>query len=63
MGSCEKCGKRLPAIGTARKNGKEYASQTGFNADWDDRKYHKKCFKEIKERQYHLWQLAGLMPY
>ena len=39
MPNCEKCGKPLRAIGTARKNGKNHP-------DWDSRNLHKKCWKE-----------------
>ena len=46
---CEHCGKGLKAIGTDRKGGKEI--KTGYVADWSDRKYHKRCFKEIKMQE------------
>jgi hypothetical protein len=42
---CYRCGKALREIGIGRKNGKDYFR------DWNDRKFHKKCFKEHKERQ------------
>ena len=44
MPNCEKCGKPLRAIGTARKNGKNHA-------DWDSRNLHKKCWKEEEENK------------
>ncbi len=39
---CEKCGKPIKKIGTARKNGKDHD-------DWDTRTLHKKCWKEEQE--------------
>lgn len=40
---CVYCGKVLVKIGRKRVNGKNHD-------DWDDRKYHKKCFKIISDR-------------
>jgi hypothetical protein len=37
---CEKCKKALVAIADKRQNGK-------IGNDWDTRKYHKKCYKEL----------------
>jgi hypothetical protein len=37
---CYRCYRKLVPIGTARKNGKGHD-------DWDNRKYHKKCWGEI----------------
>ena len=41
MKHCLHCGKALRPIGTSRKNGKAHD-------DWATRKYHKKCWVEIK---------------
>lgn len=38
---CIKCNKTLVKIGTSRQNG------TYRHNDWEGRKYHKKCYKEI----------------
>ena len=40
MTKCDKCGKVLKPIGTARVNGKQ------THPDWATRQYHKKCYKE-----------------
>jgi len=45
---CEHCGKALRLIGATRKNGKQINNGTG--KDWKSRKYHKKCFKELKRK-------------
>lgn len=42
---CQYCKKTLVSIGRARKGGKR------THNDWNDRKYHKKCFIKIKEIQ------------
>lgn len=42
---CLFCGKKLVPIGNARQNGK-------FHNDWDSRKLHKKCWKELRDRDY-----------
>ena len=46
---CLRCGGSLRLIGKERKNGKVIANKTG--KDWATRKYHKKCWKEIQERE------------
>ena len=38
--NCKLCGKVLVPIGRARKHGKAHA-------DWNTRKYHKKCWKKL----------------
>jgi hypothetical protein len=35
---CESCGQALVAIGSSRSNG-------SYHDDWDDRRYHKQCFR------------------
>lgn len=40
MNKCLACRKSLQPIGSARKNGKAHD-------DWDDRKYHKMCYKDL----------------
>ena len=40
QGICLACGKKLVPIGTSRSNG-------AAHDDWDDRKYHKQCFKAM----------------
>ncbi len=40
---CDYCGNALKVIGTHRKNGRDV-----YLFDWSKRKYHKKCFKEVK---------------
>jgi hypothetical protein len=47
MVNCEYCDKPLKKIGFDRSNGRLYAGNNG--ADWDGRKYHKKCYKEIMQ--------------
>lgn len=49
MPDCEYCGKPLKKIGFDRSNGRLYSGNNG--KDWDGRKYHKKCYKEVKERE------------
>ena len=39
--NCEYCDRPLVKIGKARANGKDHI-------DWDSRRYHKKCFKELQ---------------
>lgn len=41
---CQECNKTLKKIGAKRVNGKD-----SF-LDWSNRKYHKKCLKEIKQK-------------
>jgi hypothetical protein len=41
---CLRCGRTLVSIGLDRANG-------GITPDWDDRKYHKKCYREMKEEE------------
>ncbi len=45
LGICKLCNKRLVPMGTKRSNGKIFLN------DWNDRKYHKKCYKLILENQ------------
>lgn len=40
---CEYCGGTLVAIGRERANGKR------SHDDWETRRYHKKCWKEMKD--------------
>jgi len=40
---CKRCNKPLKLIGVNRQNG------IGYYSDWNDREYHKKCWKEICE--------------
>ena len=42
---CLLCGGPLQAVGTARANGVRH------HDDWDERPYHKKCWREVKEMQ------------
>ena len=49
MPDCEYCGKPLKKIGYDRSNGRLYAGNGG--KDWSNRKYHKKCYKEVKDRE------------
>ena len=58
MTNCEYCGKALKKIGYDRKNGRLYAGNNG--KDWDNRKYHKKCYKEVKEREKIMMMLEDL---
>lgn len=46
---CVECDKTLRLIGNERKNGKSINNTNG--KDWGTRKYHKKCWKLIKERE------------
>ena len=41
-GTCLECGGRLRAIGRSRSNGRAHD-------DWPGRKYHKKCYKEMRQ--------------
>ena len=43
-GYCHYCYKKLVPIGTARANGKK------AHDDWQGRKYHKKCWRECRDR-------------
>ena len=43
-GVCESCGYRLMSVGKSRRNGK-------LHNDWATRKYHKKCWNELRERR------------
>ena len=58
---CVKCNRALTSIGLDRKNGK--ISLDKYNKDWDTRKYHKKCWRELKERQELQWKMEGLLPW
>jgi hypothetical protein len=40
--NCAHCGRKLVAIGAARKNGVKH------HDDWGTRRYHKKCFRLLK---------------
>lgn len=40
--NCKKCNQSIVPIGNKRKNGT-------IQIDWNNRKYHKKCWKTIKE--------------
>lgn len=66
MKDCERCGKVLVSIGNNRENGKNFSTykskKTNFNADWDTRRFHKKCWIEIKKAQELQWKLQGLIP-
>jgi len=41
---CEYCNGHLVPVGSARSNGKDHA-------DWNTRKLHKKCWKEMQENE------------
>ena len=41
--NCVMCNKKLVLIGTSRKNGVKH------HKDWNNRKYHKQCWKSKKE--------------
>ena len=58
MVECEYCGKPLKAIGHQRTNGRSFSGNSGN--DWKTRKYHKKCFKKVKERENIMAMLADL---
>jgi hypothetical protein len=47
---CTHCGKKLPAVGTTRKNGKAINSMKG-GGDWSSRRFHKKCWKVLYKEQ------------
>ena len=42
---CQMCKRPLVLIGIERENGKFIRNRNG--KDWDSRKYHKKCYKDI----------------
>ena len=42
--NCEYCDGPLVKIGKARANGKDHI-------DWESRRYHKKCFKELQTQR------------
>ncbi|XRB07878.1 hypothetical protein NFJ02_33g84290 [Pycnococcus provasolii] len=46
-GPCKLCGKRLPPIGRARRNGASHHN------DWETREYHKKCWKSLRFPSYY----------
>jgi len=48
-GNCEYCYRPLRKIGNGSKNGKEFNANNGN--DWVGRKYHKGCYKLIKEEE------------
>ena len=58
MTNCEYCNKPLKKIGNNRKNGKHFTANNGN--DWNERKYHKKCYKEVKDREKILLMLENL---
>ena len=43
---CLHCNRAMVAIGDKRANG-------GMTNEWETRKYHKKCFKEIRRNEVH----------
>lgn len=43
--NCQRCHKKLVPIGGARDNG------SSSHDDWSTRKYHKKCWKEMKKEE------------
>ena len=43
-GKCEHCGGVLRAVGQSRARGRSHA-------DWKERRLHKKCCKELKQRE------------
>jgi hypothetical protein len=49
MTDCEYCGKPLKKIGFDRSNGKYYSGNGGN--DWKTRKFHKKCYKQVKQEE------------
>lgn len=49
MNKCLYCNKSLRLIGRTRRNGIAIGNHNG--CDWTERKYHKKCWKELKEIQ------------
>jgi len=53
---CQHCGKTLRAIGRQRKNGRPSYTGQSFD-DWSQRKYHKMCYKEVKELEQYEYQL------
>jgi hypothetical protein len=55
MNNCEHCGKPLRLIGMDRKNGKTINNSNG--KDWEERKYHKKCYKEVMKWKMLKWDL------
>jgi hypothetical protein len=50
---CVKCGKTMPAIGTARLRGKR------THGDWKSRTLHKKCWRELYGRW---WRRTRIIP-
>lgn len=50
---CKHCGKRLVAIGSSRRNGSS-------TRDWGTRKYHKKCWLELRDLSYCARLSSGL---
>lgn len=44
---CVECNEPIVPVGNKRKNGKDHP-------DWSDRKYHKKCWKEVEMLNYYL---------
>ena len=43
---CLHCNRAMVAIGNERANG-------GMTIEWETRKYHKKCFNEIRRNEVH----------
>jgi len=54
LGKCIWCKGKLVPIGNKRKNGSFYQK------DWEGRQYHKKCYREMKERKEALKQLENV---
>jgi len=52
-GNCEYCNRPLRKIGLERKNGKPINNESG--KDWEERKYHKGCWKKIQREQVYEW--------
>jgi hypothetical protein len=51
MNKCELCKGTLVAISAQRKNGKILQDPKGRVVnDWENRKYHKKCWKKLQEK-------------
>ena len=52
-GNCQYCNRPLRKIGIERRNGKPINNETG--KDWENRKYHKGCWKKIKRDELYQW--------
>lgn len=51
---CEYCDKPLVSIGRERANGKR------SHGDWETRKYHKKCWKQMKDDEVDEFLISSL---